>query len=282
VLPRRRARFSHAQAAPSVLPRRRARSSYALAAPSVLPLCGTMACAALASGMSVSWITLDVPEAQARLRRGFFDAVIDVRRRDEWESGHLANATFIESLQLTQDTRTIDNCTSCNIALYCRTGRRSKDAATVLEAKGFTSVFDVLGVTQWTAAGAELVQGASQRPTCGAGGGMACSSRTPVPPPASSSPPFLPPSLSLPPARPDEAVDETALVLALAMGLTALALLVAAAFLMARRVRQRASPFKDGAFKSAPHHDTLTAVRQDSSSADPSLAEPTCGTRTSV
>lgn len=87
------------------------------------------------------YITLQSSEFRAKHDEGFFGAVIDVRTQGEWDAGHLPNATFIESLQVNQDTSRIAACTSCRIAVYCRTGQRSKAAADVLEAAGFTDVY---------------------------------------------------------------------------------------------------------------------------------------------
>jgi len=122
-------------------------------------------CVALSEG----YITLDVVEAREKLADGFFQALVDVRRSDEWDAGHLANATLMESLAVTQNATLLSNCMTCPIALYCRSGRRSKDAATVLETLGFTTVYDVLGINQWSAAGVPLVHGDSVTPQCSMG-----------------------------------------------------------------------------------------------------------------
>ena len=53
---------------------------------------------------------------------GFFGAVVDVRRADEWAAGHLENATFCPSLHETRDTAALSACRSCPIAVYCRSG----------------------------------------------------------------------------------------------------------------------------------------------------------------
>ena len=129
----------------------------------------------------LSYTTLDAVTARRQLEANQFAVLIDVRRQDEWDAGHLPNATFLESLQTTRNTTTISQCKQCRVALYCRTGRRSKEAANVLEADGFTNVVDVLGVTQWTAdAGMQLVTGASRKPICAS---TAQSNRCAWPPP---------------------------------------------------------------------------------------------------
>ena len=97
-----------------------------------------------------------------------FSVLVDVRTQDEWnEVRHLPNATLIDSLHITNDTSLLTGCEECSIAVYCRSGRRSKIAAEVLESVGFKHVYDVLGVSQWTEeAGVDLVYTPSRNPDC--------------------------------------------------------------------------------------------------------------------
>jgi len=97
---------------------------------------------------------------------GNFTILLDVRQQKEWDVGHLPNATFIESLHKNKDTTRINNCKSCAIAVYCTTGVRSKWAADTLEKSGFTNVYDVLGIQQWTDAGIALVNTPEVDPDC--------------------------------------------------------------------------------------------------------------------
>ena len=128
---------------------------------------------ALAAPLLFGYTTLTVSEAQPRLSNGEFAVLIDVRRQDEWDAGHLELATHIPSLQTTEDTSALAGCETCAIAVYCRSGSRSKAAASVLEAKGFSNIFDVLGVQQWESAGVSLVTTPSEQPTC-AGNAAEC------------------------------------------------------------------------------------------------------------
>lgn len=127
----------------------------------------------------LGWVTIN-ETFYADMQSGFFAVVVDTRRQDEWDAGHIANATFLPSMHETGDWAPISRCKACNIAIYCRTGRRSKLAADVLEANGFSNVYDALGITQWQANGHTLVTGAaspSVTPPC-AGGGGACSNES--------------------------------------------------------------------------------------------------------
>lgn len=141
-----------------------------------------------------AYITLPPLNASLLRAQGFFALTIDVRRLNEYESmppgnsgnppGHLSDAYFVESMGTTGVVPpALLGCKSCNVAVYCRTGQRSKAAALVLEAHGFTAVYDILGVTQWADAGLPLEigrLGTQAPPPCST---VSCMS-APTPPPA--------------------------------------------------------------------------------------------------
>ena len=116
-----------------------------------------------------SFETLDINDAHARWQAGVFSVVVDVRRPEEFEGlgtgsnsyGHVEGSFFAESMGSNEIIPPeLDGCKDCSVALICRTGRRTKEAAAVLESANFTRVYDILGVTQWTDAGYPLVKGA--------------------------------------------------------------------------------------------------------------------------
>lgn len=86
--------------------------------------------------------------------------VVDVRRADEWAAGHLEAATYNIDV-LKEDFEQIAEATlpkDKTIAIYCRSGRRSKDAATKLAQGGFEVVELDGGVISWQDSGRELVK----------------------------------------------------------------------------------------------------------------------------
>ena len=150
----------------------------------------------------LGYTTMESDEFHTKLKAGFFGVLIDTRRRDEWEDGHLPNATFLEELHKTKDVSAIAGCEACNVGVYCHSGARSKSAADVLEAAGFKSVYDVLGIVQWQAAGHSLLNTASTSTACSKGSNTCAwpnaspSLLASAPPPAS---PLPPPPLAPPP-----------------------------------------------------------------------------------
>ncbi|EGJ70809.1 Rhodanese-like protein [Bacteroides coprosuis DSM 18011] len=76
--------------------------------------------------------------------------LLDVRTIDEFNSGHISDAEFIDL----SDSLFIEKADSMfnkkqTIAVYCRTGRRSKKAADLLIKHGFKVIELDSGITNW-------------------------------------------------------------------------------------------------------------------------------------
>ena len=113
-------------------------------------------------------------EFQQGTMNGTFDAVIDVRTQSEWDSGHVPNATHIESLQLMTFPPFPEileegscNSESSTIVVYCRSGARAGAAIQKLLDAGYEgTLYNGQGVSQWEDAGYELVDTESINPKC--------------------------------------------------------------------------------------------------------------------
>jgi len=80
--------------------------------------------------------------------------LIDVRTLNEFNSGHIANATNLDINNMPSNFTSIP--TDQPIVVYCRSGNRSATAARMLEDAGYTNIYDLGGTIQWTAAGLPL------------------------------------------------------------------------------------------------------------------------------
>ena len=76
--------------------------------------------------------------------------IVDVRRQDEFDEGHIPGAICIpnESIIDTQPEELPD--LDQIILVYCRSGRRSKEASQKLFDMGYTNVFEFGGIIDWT------------------------------------------------------------------------------------------------------------------------------------
>lgn len=77
--------------------------------------------------------------------------LIDVRTPEEFASGHISGAVNIpvESLQ----SRLSEVSNAQPIVVYCRSGNRSATASQILEQAGYSNVYDLGGIIDWTAQG---------------------------------------------------------------------------------------------------------------------------------
>ena len=74
--------------------------------------------------------------------------LIDVRSRDEFAAGHIADAINVPVEEL--DRRLAElGPRERPVVLYCRSGRRSAQAARTLADAGFTAVHDIGAMSNW-------------------------------------------------------------------------------------------------------------------------------------
>lgn len=93
-------------------------------------------------------ITHIPPENLQQLRMQENAQVIDVRTPGEFESGHIEKALNIDwenRTEFEQEIATLPK--DSTYILYCRSGRRSSEAAKYMNSQGFAHVYNVLGGT---------------------------------------------------------------------------------------------------------------------------------------
>ena len=103
-----------------------------------------------AGGGSLATLTRrSVAEIRQSAPRGM---TLDVRNRSEWDLGRLPGATHIPLPELLE--RIGDLSPDAEVLVHCQSGSRSAIAASVLEARGFSRVADLLGgFESWAAEG---------------------------------------------------------------------------------------------------------------------------------
>ena len=81
--------------------------------------------------------------------------IVDVRTKEEFDSGHLEGALLLPVQELGErlDELPMDK----PIIVYCRSGNRSRTAANILIDNGFTMVYDMGGISSWTAEGYPVI-----------------------------------------------------------------------------------------------------------------------------
>lgn len=75
--------------------------------------------------------------------------ILDVRTQEEFAQGHIPNAVLIPDYEI--ETKATSMLTDKNqlILVYCRSGRRSKNAAEKLVKLGYTNIKEFGGIIDW-------------------------------------------------------------------------------------------------------------------------------------
>ena len=75
--------------------------------------------------------------------------VLDVREQDEYDAGHIPGAILIPNGQITSRAEQELPDKGQLILVYCRSGRRSKEAAQKLVKLGYTNIKEIGGIIDW-------------------------------------------------------------------------------------------------------------------------------------
>jgi len=88
-------------------------------------------------------------EAKEMMARDDGHVIVDVRRKDEYDAGHIPGAILIpnEDIDKTRPKELPD--LDQIILVYCRSGRRSKEASEKLSKMGYTKIYEFGGIITW-------------------------------------------------------------------------------------------------------------------------------------
>ncbi len=108
------------------------------------------------SNNTKSYRQISQEEAKAMMEADDGHIIVDVRTQDEFDEGHIPGAICIpnESIGDKQPSELPD--LDQIILVYCRSGRRSKEASQKLADIGYTRVYEFGGIIDWTG---EVVKG---------------------------------------------------------------------------------------------------------------------------
>ena len=85
-------------------------------------------------------------EANNKIRINYFDFIIDVRTKDEWNKGHYPIAKHIPLEPNDRFIKKIDYYNrKLKYLVYCRSSRRAKEAGQIMKQMGFENVRYLLG-----------------------------------------------------------------------------------------------------------------------------------------
>lgn len=93
---------------------------------------------------------IDQETAKEMMSRDDGHVIVDVRRQDEYDAGHIPGALLIPNESIGSDPPEALPDPGQIILVYCRSGNRSKEAARKLAGMGYTGVYEFGGIITWT------------------------------------------------------------------------------------------------------------------------------------
>ena len=102
------------------------------------------------SDMVRSYAQISQEEAMKMMQEDDGHVIVDVRRQDEYDAGHIPGAILIPNEEIgTERPEALPDLNQI-ILIYCRTGNRSKQAAQKLFNMGYTNIYEFGGINSWT------------------------------------------------------------------------------------------------------------------------------------
>ena len=103
-----------------------------------------------AEASSGSYQQITQEEAKAMMEEQTDYLIVDVRRPDEFAEGHIAGAINVPNETIGEEAEEALPDKAQYLFIYCRSGRRSKEASQVLADLGYTNVYEFGGIIDWT------------------------------------------------------------------------------------------------------------------------------------
>ena len=106
-------------------------------------------CSIGGTGNSASYHQIAQEEAKEMMTKNDGHVIVDVRRQDEYDEGHIPGAVLIPNESITD--KQPEQLPDLNqvILIYCRRGRRSKEASQKLADIGYTNIYEFGGINTW-------------------------------------------------------------------------------------------------------------------------------------
>lgn len=116
----------------------------------LLSACGAASQTATEVTTSAAYTQISSSQAMEMMGKEQNYIILDVRTQEEYESGHIPNAICVPNETIgTSDIPELPDKGQL-IMVYCRSGRRSKEAAQKLADMGYTNIVEFGGIIDWT------------------------------------------------------------------------------------------------------------------------------------
>ncbi|MBQ3417173.1 MAG: rhodanese-like domain-containing protein [Ruminococcus sp.] len=118
----------------------------------VLAVCIAFAlfgCARSSDTASLNYTQVSSEEGQKMIQEETGYIILDVRRQDEYAEGHIPGAICVPNEEIGEEEIEELPDKDRRIFVYCRSGRRSKEAAKKLADMGYTDIVEFGGILDW-------------------------------------------------------------------------------------------------------------------------------------
>ena len=106
-------------------------------------------CAGTSNHQTNTYRSIKMDEAVAMMEQESGYIILDVRRPDEFAAGHIPNAINVPNETIGTDEIAELPDKDQLIMVYCRSGRRSKEASEKLVKLGYTNIVEFGGILDW-------------------------------------------------------------------------------------------------------------------------------------
>lgn len=107
-------------------------------------------------GVSKSYREMSMQKASEWMEKESGYLLVDVRTSEEYEEGHIPGALLLPIEDIREGKLDALPDPDQTLLIYCRTGRRAEDAAAILVKEGYSNVYAIGGIFDWTG---EIVSG---------------------------------------------------------------------------------------------------------------------------
>lgn len=120
----------------------------------IIPLIAALAaalslCGCSANDAPITYTSIPASEAKALMDSETDYIILDVRTEKEYADGHIPDAILIPDYEIAERAENELTDKSQLILVYCRSGRRSKNAAEKLAEMGYSNVKEFGGIIDW-------------------------------------------------------------------------------------------------------------------------------------
>ena len=106
-------------------------------------------CAGMSDNQPNTYRQISMDEAVTMMAEETCYIILDVRRADEFSAGHIPGAINVANESIGTDEIPELPDKKQLIMVYCRSGRRSKEAAEKLVKLGYTNIVEFGGILDW-------------------------------------------------------------------------------------------------------------------------------------